>query len=112
VLIQYEQFGFCGKGEAPDLAKAGAMKLGGAFPTCTDGGNLAFSHPGYPTVFRYIEAVRQLRGEAKDLCPGWAMGDHTYDPAICRMVKDAKLAFVSNAGTPTIQSGMMVLARD
>jgi acetyl-CoA acetyltransferase len=112
VLLQYEQFGFCGKGEAPDLVKAGETRLGGKFPTCTDGGNLSFSHPGYPIVFRYVEAVRQLRGEAKDLCPDWAGGVHTYDPAVCRMVRDARLAFVSNPGSPTIQGGMLVLARD
>ena len=112
VLLQYEQFGFCGKGEAPDLVKAGETRLGGKFPTCTDGGNLSFSHPGNPVVFRYIEAVRQLRGEAKDLCPDWAEGVHSYDPAVCRMVKDARLGFVSNPGSPTIQGGMLVLARD
>ena len=112
VLLQYEQFGFCGKGEAPDLVKAGEMRLGGKFPTCTDGGNLSFTHPGSPIVFRYIEAVRQLRDEAKDLCPGWADGIHTYEPTVCRMVKDARLAFVSNPRSATIQGGMLVLARD
>ena len=112
VLLQYEQFGFCGKGEAPDLVKAGEMRLGGKFPTCTDGGNLSFSHPGNPIVFRYIEAVRQLRGEAKDLCPDWAKGIHTYEPTVCRMVRDARLAFVSSSGSATIMGGMLVLARD
>lgn len=108
-LIQYEQFGFCGKGEGPDFVLSGGGKLDGHTPTCTDGGNLSFSHPGFPIVFRYVEAVRQLRGEAKDLCPGWASGDHTYDPELCRSVKDARLAFVSCPGTPTIQGSMLVL---
>ena len=108
-LMQFEQFGFCGKGEGPDFVLSGAANLDGRFPTCTDGGNLSFSHPGFPIVFRYVEAVRQLRGEAKDLCPGWATGDHTYDPAICRSVKDAHLAFVSCPGTPTLQGSMLVL---
>ncbi|OAI42967.1 hypothetical protein AYO38_11090 [bacterium SCGC AG-212-C10] len=112
VLMQYEQFGFCGKGEGPDLALSGAAKLGGKFPTSTDGGNLSFSHPGFPIVFRYIEAVRQIRGEVKDLCPGWATGDHSYNPDICRKVKDAKLAFVSCPGTPTLQGSMLVLGAD
>ncbi|MFN0180239.1 MAG: thiolase C-terminal domain-containing protein, partial [Gemmatimonadales bacterium] len=106
---QYEQMGFCGKGEGPDFVLSGAAGLGGKFPTCTDGGNLSFSHPGFPIVFRYVEAVRQLRGQAKDLCPGWAKGEHTYDPEICRSVKDAKLAFVSCPGTPTLQGSMLVL---
>ena len=80
VLLQYEQFGFCGKGEASDLVQDGAMRLDGRFPTCTDGGNLSFSHPGAPMMFRPIEVVRQLRGEVKDLCPGWEAGEHTFDP--------------------------------
>lgn len=112
VLMQYEQFGFCGKGEAPDLVKSGEMKLGGRFPTCTDGGNLSFSHPGAPILHRPIEGVRQLRGEVKDLCPGWATGDHSYDPALCRKVREPKLAFASNPGTPTIQGSMLVLGAE
>jgi acetyl-CoA acetyltransferase len=108
-LLQYESFGFCGKGEAPDLVKEGAMKLDGRFPTSTDGGNLAYSHPGLPVMLRQIEAVRQLRGEVKDLCPGWQNGEHTYDPARCRKIRNPKLAFCSSAGTPTLQGSMMVL---
>jgi acetyl-CoA acetyltransferase len=111
-LIQYEQFGFCGKGEAPDLVKSGAHRLGGQFTTCTDGGNLSFSHPGFPVVFRYVEAVRQLRGEVKDLCPGWASGDHTFDPERCRKIRNPKMAFVSCPGTPTMQGSMLVLGGD
>lgn len=111
-LLQYEQFGFCGKGEAPDLVKDGAMLLDGRFPTSTDGGNLAFSHPGMPMMLRQIEAVRQLRGEVKDLCPGWERGEHTHDPARCRKVRNPKLAFASSAGTPTLQGSMLVLGPD
>jgi acetyl-CoA acetyltransferase len=109
VLLQYEQFGFCGKGDAPDLVMSGAMKLDGRFPTCTDGGNLSFSHPGAPYMLRQVEAVRQLRGEVKDLCPGWERGDHTYDPARCRKIRNPRLAFTSSPGTPTLQGSMLVL---
>jgi acetyl-CoA acetyltransferase len=111
-LLQYEEFGFCGKGEAPDLVKQGEIKLDGRFPTSTDGGNLAFSHPGLPVMLRQVEAVRQLRGEVKDLCPNWQSGEHTYDSTICRKIKNPKLAFCSSAGTPTLQGSMMVLGRD
>lgn len=107
VLLQYEQFGFCRKGEAPDLVQDGAMRLDGRFPTCTDGGNLSFSHPGAPMMFRPIEVVRQLRGEVKDLCPGWEAGEHTFDPALCRKIRDPKLGFTSNPGSPTLQGAMM-----
>lgn len=109
VLLQYEEFGFCGKGEAPDLVASGAMKLNGRFPTCTDGGNLSFSHPGAPVLYRPIEIVRQMRGEVKDLCPGWERGQHTFDPARCRKIRDPKLGLCSNPGTPTLQGAMMVL---
>lgn len=112
VLMQYEQFGFCRKGEGPDLALSGAAQINGAFPTCTDGGNLSFSHPGFPIVFRYIEAIRQLRGEVRDLCPGWPTGEHTFEPGVCRRVRDANLAFVSCPGTPTLQGSMLVLRGD
>jgi len=111
-LLQYETFGFCGKGEGADLALAGEMRLTGRWPTCTDGGNLSFTHPGFPVVFRYIEAVRQLRGEVKDLCPEWERGEHTYDPAICRKVRGADTALVSSYGTPTVQGSFVVLAGD
>jgi acetyl-CoA acetyltransferase len=111
-LMQYEMFGFCEKGEGSDFALAGEMTLGGRWPTCTDGGNLSFSHPGAPNIFRYIEAIRQIRGEVKDLCPGWESGVHTYDPAICRKVRDADMALVSAAGTPTMQGSFVVLAGD
>lgn len=109
VLLQYEEFGFCGKGEAPDLVADGAMLLNGAFPTCTDGGNLSFSHPGLPVMLRAIEVVRQLRGEVKDLCPGWERGEHTFDPTLCRKIRNPKLGFTSNPGSPTLQGSMMAL---
>lgn len=109
VLLQYEEFGFCGKGEAPDLVQDGAMRLDGRYPTCTDGGNLSYSHPGAPVMFRPIEVVRQLRGEAKDLCPGWERGEHTFDPSICRKIRNPKLGFTSNPGSPTLQGSMMAL---
>ena len=112
VLMEYEMYGFCGRGEASDFVKSGAMKLNGRFPTCTDGGLLSHSHNGAPMLFRPIEAVRQLRGEVKDLCSGWERWDHTRDPSICRAVKDPKVALVSNPGAPTGGGPFMVVTRD
>jgi acetyl-CoA acetyltransferase len=111
-LMQYEMFGLCGKGEGADFALGGEMTLSGRWPTCTDGGNLSYSHPGAPNIFRYIEAIRQIRGEVKDLCPQWESGVHTYDPAICRSVKGANTSLVSAAGTPTMQGSFVVLSGD
>jgi len=108
VLMEYEMFGFCARGEAPYLVRSGAMRIDGRYPTCTDGGNLSFSHNGSPVLFRPIEAVRQLRGEVPDQCPGWARGEHSHTGA-CRAVRDPKVAFVSNPGPPTGGASFMVL---
>lgn len=112
VLMEFEMFGFCGRGEAADFVRSGAMELGGRFPTCTDGGNHSFSHNGFPAVFRPIEAVRQLRGEVRDPCTPEGTGTHTHEPGRCRAVRDPELAFVTNPGPPTGGASFMVLARD
>ena len=111
-LMQLEMFGFCGEGEGGPLAQGNDLELDGRFPVCTDGGCQAFSHNGTPSLFRPIEAVRQLRGEVVDLCPGWATGDHTYDRSICRKVRDPKIAFAAGMGPPTGGGNFCILARD
>lgn len=108
VLMEFELFGFCGRGEASDLVKSGAMRIDGRWPTCTDGGNLSFSHNGSPVLFRPIEAVRQLRNEIEDGCPDWKAGVHLNQGA-CRAVPDAHIGFVSNPGPPTAGGSFMVI---
>lgn len=60
VLTQLEEFGFCGRGEAADFVKGGAIEIGGRLPLNTHGGQLgeAYLH-GLNGV---AEAVRQVRG--------------------------------------------------
>ncbi|MFD0854270.1 lipid-transfer protein, partial [Actinomadura adrarensis] len=60
VLIQLEELGFCGRGEAKDYIKDGAIELGGRLPVNPNGGQLgeAYIH-GMNGI---AEAVRQLRG--------------------------------------------------
>jgi acetyl-CoA acetyltransferase len=60
VLMQLEEFGFCGRGEAKDFVKDGRIELGGAMPLNTHGGQLgeAYIH-GMNGI---AEAVRQIRG--------------------------------------------------
>lgn len=60
VLMQLEAFGFCGRGEAADFVKSGALALDGALPTNTHGGLLgeAYIHG----VNSMAEGVRQVRG--------------------------------------------------
>ena len=60
VLMQLEEFGFCGRGEAKDFIRDGALELGGRLPINTHGGQLgeAYIH-GMNGI---AEGVRQIRG--------------------------------------------------
>lgn len=62
VLMQLEEFGFCGRGEAGDFVADGRLELDGQLPVNTHGGQLgeAYLH-GMNGV---AEAVRQVRGTA------------------------------------------------
>ena len=81
LLTELEDLGFCDKGEGGAFVESGALRLGGALPTNTDGGGLSACHPGMRGLFLIVEAVRQLRGE---------LGE--------RQVPDAELACVSGTG--------------
>jgi acetyl-CoA acetyltransferase len=60
VLMQLEDLGFCGPGEAKEFATVERLSLGGAFPINTNGGLLgeAYIH-GMNGI---TESVRQVRG--------------------------------------------------
>ncbi|MDI2130395.1 lipid-transfer protein [Yinghuangia seranimata] len=60
VLMQLEEFGFCGRGEAPGFVADDNLLMGGKLPTNTHGGQLgeAYLH-GMNGI---AEAVRQIRG--------------------------------------------------
>jgi acetyl-CoA acetyltransferase len=64
-IVQLEDLGFCGRGEAGDWIAEGNMDLGGSMPVNTHGGLLSYAHPGACSgMLHYIEVIRQLRGEA------------------------------------------------
>lgn len=67
VLVQLEEFGFCGRGEAKDFIADGAIEIGGRLPVNTHGGQLgeAYLH-GMNGI---AEAVRQVRGTAVNQVP-------------------------------------------
>ncbi|MER7006068.1 thiolase family protein [Dactylosporangium sp. NPDC000555] len=111
VLMEFEMYGFCKPGEAADFVESGVMELNGRYPTCTDGGLQSYSHNGKPSLYRVIEGVRQLRNEVPDRCPNWADGEHSHTDGVCRAVRDARTAFVTNPGPPTGGGAFAVLRR-
>lgn len=64
VLLALEDLGFCPKGEGGPFVADGRLGPGGSLPANTNGGGLAYTHPGMYGMFLLVEAVRQLRGEA------------------------------------------------
>lgn len=64
VLLALEDLGFCPKGEGGAFVADGPLRPGGTLPANTNGGGLAYTHPGQYGMFLLVEAVRQLRGEA------------------------------------------------
>lgn len=81
VILDLEGAGFCEPGEGGAFVQAGGLRLNGALPTNPDGGGLSSNHPGRRGIFLFVEAVRQLRGEADG-----------------RQVDDAKLAACTATG--------------
>jgi acetyl-CoA acetyltransferase len=68
VLMQLEELGFCGRGEARQFIADGTIELGGALPLNPHGGQLG---EGYLHGMNGIaEAVRQVRGTAVNQVPG------------------------------------------
>ena len=90
VLMQLEELGFCGRGEARHLVAGGGIELGGRLPVNPHGGQLgeAYIH-GMNGI---AEAVRQVRGTAVNQVPG-----------------DGPVLVTAGTGVPT--SGL-VLAQD
>jgi acetyl-CoA acetyltransferase len=109
IVMQYEALGFCEVGAGGPFVMEN-IGLDDPFPICPDGGNLAFSHPGNPYNFKIIEAVKQFRGDVRDLCPNGDRGLHTYDRSVCRKLRDPKIAVA--CGPMTGRHSFAVLARD
>jgi acetyl-CoA acetyltransferase len=67
VLMQLEELGFCGRGEAPGFIADGAIEIGGRLPINTHGGQLgeAYIH-GMNGI---AEGVRQIRGTSVNQVP-------------------------------------------
>lgn len=64
-IIEYEDFGFCKKGEGGKFIEEGQSEIGGKVAVNTRGGLLGTGHPlGATGIAQAIEIIQQLRGEA------------------------------------------------
>jgi acetyl-CoA acetyltransferase len=95
VLIELEDLGFCPKGESGHFVEEGNLDLGAPLPVNTHGGLLSHGHPGrVGGLFHIIEAVRQLRGQAKG-----------------RQIKNASLGLVHGLGGIMATHSTIILGR-
>jgi acetyl-CoA acetyltransferase len=93
VLVQLEDYGFCKKGEGGAFVQSGALRLAGALPTNTSGGQLSEAH--VEGMLQIVEGVRQLRK------------DYLSD----RQVKDANIALISGHGGNQVCHSTLILER-
>jgi acetyl-CoA acetyltransferase len=73
-LLLLEALEFCQRGAAASFIAAGATAPGGSLPMNTQGGGLAFCHPGRFGMFQLIEVFRQVTGSALTQVPGANLG--------------------------------------
>lgn len=74
-IIEYEDLGFCEKGEGGRFVQDGQSDFGGKVPVNTDGGLLSCGHPfGGTGIRQAIEITRQLRGDAVRQVEGAQLG--------------------------------------
>ena len=90
VLVQLEDYGFCPKGEGGRFVEDGHLGASGSLPVNTHGGNLSQAH--LDGLLHVIEAVRQLRQEAKP-----------------RQISQASIALVSGLGGTFASSTTAIL---
>ncbi len=64
-IVEYEDFGFCEKGQGGKFIEEGQSEIGGKVAVNTRGGLLGTGHPlGATGIAQALEIVQQLRGEA------------------------------------------------
>jgi acetyl-CoA acetyltransferase len=63
-VMQIEDLGFCGKGEAPEFIRRHSFEVDGSFPLNTSGGQLSVGQAGAAGgTLGIVEAIRQLTGQ-------------------------------------------------
>lgn len=94
-ISNYEDLGFCRKGEGAAFIAEGRSALSGDLPVNPSGGLKSFGHPiGASGVRMIYEVVAQLRGEAE-----------------ARQIRDAEVGLVHNLGGPGSVACVVVLGR-
>ncbi len=91
VMMQFEDLGFCDKGEGPAFVRSNDTTFAGSFPNNTSGGQLSAGQAGAAAGFLgMVEAIRQLTGTAGPRAvPGAGLGlvagfgMVTYDRCLC-----------------------------
>jgi acetyl-CoA acetyltransferase len=64
VMMQFEDLGFCGKGEGADFVRSHDLTVAGDFPQNTSGGQLSVGQAGAAGGhLGLVEAIRQLTGQ-------------------------------------------------
>jgi acetyl-CoA acetyltransferase len=91
VMMQFEDLGFCAKGEGPAFVRGHTLTHDGSFPNNTSGGQLSCGQAGAAAGFLGMtEGIRQLTDQAGDhavlgaqlgLVAGFGMV--TYDRCLC-----------------------------
>ncbi|MES2759169.1 MAG: thiolase family protein [Pseudomonadota bacterium] len=91
VMMQFEDLGFCEKGEGADFVRRHGMTHAGSFPNNTSGGQLSAGQAGAAGGFiGMTETIRQLTGQAgarnvadAQLGMVCGFGMVTYDRCLC-----------------------------
>jgi acetyl-CoA acetyltransferase len=91
VMMQFEDLGFCDKGEGPAFVRSNDTTFAGSFPNNTSGGQLSAGQAGAAAGFLgMVEAIRQLTGTAGPRAVAGAglglvagFGMVTYDRCLC-----------------------------
>lgn len=94
-ILNYEDLGFCKKGEGAELIREGVTAIDGELPVNPSGGLKCFGHPiGASGCRMLVEVTKQLQGRADG-----------------RQVKDPVLGLCHNLGGPASVASVTILGR-
>ena len=89
-MMQFEDLGFCAKGEGPEFVRQHTLEVNGSFPHNTSGGQLSVGQAGAAGGYLgMVEAMRQVLGEA-----------------LGAQVEEARTALVSGFGMINFDRGL------